>query len=91
MSTRLLYVDDESDLCDIVENQLVLEGFDVTTASDGARRIRTRISVPPGAGAMSPMMTGCQKLPPAPKARARTTLKCLPWTEPRNGSGGRLR
>jgi DNA-binding NtrC family response regulator len=35
MSTRLLYVDDESDLCDIVENQLSLEGFDVTTASDG--------------------------------------------------------
>ena len=35
MATRLLYVDDEADLRDIVENQLSLEGFDVTTASDG--------------------------------------------------------
>jgi DNA-binding NtrC family response regulator len=39
MATRLLYVDDETDLCDIVENQLSLEGFDVTTASDGVNAL----------------------------------------------------
>ena len=35
MPTRLLYVDGEPDLRDVVENQLMLEGFDVTTAADG--------------------------------------------------------
>jgi len=35
MATKLLYVDDEADLRDVIENQLLLEGFDVTTASDG--------------------------------------------------------
>jgi len=35
MATRLLYVDDEPDLREIIENQLFLEGYDVTTASDG--------------------------------------------------------
>lgn len=35
MPTRVLYVDDDTDLRDIVENQLVLEGFEVTTAADG--------------------------------------------------------
>ncbi len=35
MPTRLLYVDDEPELRDLVENQLSLEGYEVTTASDG--------------------------------------------------------
>jgi CheY-like chemotaxis protein len=35
MPTKLLYVDDEPDLRDLVENQLLLEGYEVTTASDG--------------------------------------------------------
>lgn len=35
MATTILYVDDEADLRELVENQLELEGFDVTTASDG--------------------------------------------------------
>lgn len=39
MPTRLLYVDDEPDLRDLVENQLSLEGYDVTTASDGVNAI----------------------------------------------------
>jgi DNA-binding NtrC family response regulator len=39
MATRLLYVDDEADLRDLVENQLLLEGFEVTTASDGVNAL----------------------------------------------------
>jgi CheY-like chemotaxis protein len=35
MPTKLLYVDDEPDLRDLVESQLSLEGYDVTTAYDG--------------------------------------------------------
>jgi DNA-binding response OmpR family regulator len=39
MSTKLLYVDDEPELRDLVGNQLSLEGYDVTTASDGAKAL----------------------------------------------------
>lgn len=39
MTTRLLYVDDEADLRELIENQLIMEGYDVTTASDGMEAI----------------------------------------------------
>ncbi len=39
MPTKLLYVDDEPELRDLVENQLALEGFDVTTATDGVNAL----------------------------------------------------
>jgi CheY-like chemotaxis protein len=39
MPTKLLYVDDEPELRDLVQNQLSLEGFEVTTASDGMHAI----------------------------------------------------
>jgi CheY-like chemotaxis protein len=39
MPAKLLYVDDEPDLRDLVENQLSLEGYDVTTASDGVNAL----------------------------------------------------
>lgn len=39
MPTKLLYVDDEPELRDLVENQLSLEGYEVTTASDGVNAL----------------------------------------------------
>ena len=39
MSAKLLYVDDEPELRDLVENQLQLEGYEVTTASDGVNAL----------------------------------------------------
>lgn len=39
MPAKLLYVDDEPDLRDLVECQLSLEGYDVTTANDGVNAI----------------------------------------------------
>lgn len=39
MPTKLLYVDDEPELRGLVENQLTLEGFDVTTAADGVNAL----------------------------------------------------
>ncbi len=39
MPARLLYVDDEPELRELVENQLALEGYDVTTAADGMNAV----------------------------------------------------
>lgn len=39
MAPRLLYVDDEEALCELVQTHLTLEGYEVSTAGDGHEAI----------------------------------------------------
>lgn len=77
MSGRVLVVDDEPDIVEVVRTYLEREGFEVTTASNGPQALETALKTPPDLVVLDVMLPGLDGLNVCREMRKVHTMPIL--------------
>ena len=87
---RVLVVDDEPDLADILSNTLRIEGWDVRTASDGTSAVTTAREFVPDAAVLDMMLPDIDGLEVLRRVRADNPAICVLFLTARDAVEDRI-